>query len=82
MEQKYFNFGKLFADISGNIVYVLEFLLIIFALFFIAYAIEKVAKKRTGDTERILSTRKITVIGVFAAIGFSLYFADSMMGAM
>ena len=32
--------------------------------FFIAYAIEKMAKKRSGDTERILSTRKITVIGV------------------
>ena len=76
MEQKYFNFGKLFADLSGNIVYVLEFLLIIFAVFFIAYAIEKVAKKRAGDTERILSTRKITVIGVFAAIATLLHIFD------
>ena len=76
MEQKYFNFGKLFADLSGNIIYVLEFLLIIFAMFFIAYAIEKIAKKRTGDTERILSTRKITVIAVFAAIATVLHIFD------
>ena len=76
MEQKYFNFGKLLADLSGNVVYVLEFLLIIFAVFFLAYAIEKIAKKRAGDTERILSTRKITVIGVFAAIATLLHIFD------
>ena len=46
----------------------LEFLAIIVAIFLIAFFVEKYYKKKNGDTERILATRKVAVIGVFSAI--------------
>ena len=46
----------------------LEFLALVCALFLAAYGAEKWAKKASGDTQRILSTRKIAVIGVLSAI--------------
>lgn len=71
-----FNFRALGQSIAENVVYVLEFALIIAAVFLVAYAVEKAAKKRSGDTERILSTRKIAVIGVFSAIATILHIFD------
>lgn len=58
----------LLQSIQENVVFLLEFLAVICALFAVAYAAEKWAKKVSGDTERVLSTRKIAVIGVFSAI--------------
>lgn len=54
--------------VSENLIFVLEFLGLVALIFLIAYAVEKLLKKRRGDTERILATRKVVVIGVFAAI--------------
>lgn len=66
----------LLQGVVSHTAYVLSFLGIIIAMFLIAYAVEKAAKKRNGDTERILTTRKIAVIGVFSAIAFVLHYFD------
>lgn len=58
----------LLQSIQENVVFVLEFLGVIAAIFIVAYGAEKWAKKVSGDKERVLSTRKITVIGMFSAI--------------
>ena len=63
-------------EVSKNVTFVLEFLGIILALFVVAFVMEKLAKKRTGDTERILSTRKMAMIGMFSAIAAILYIMD------
>lgn len=55
-------------SVSENLVFVLEFLGLVILMFLIAYAVEKAVKKKKGDTERVLATRKIAVIGVFSAI--------------
>ncbi|MBP5299426.1 MAG: ECF transporter S component, partial [Lachnospiraceae bacterium] len=76
--------SKLFSTVAENLLYVLSFLLIILAMFVIAYVVEKAAKKKFGDTERILTTRKVAVCGVFSAIAavlmlleIPLFFAPS-----
>lgn len=66
----------LLQSIQENAVFVLEFLAVICALFLVAYAAEKWAKKVSGDTERVLSTRKIAVIGTFSAIAAVLMLFD------
>ena len=62
--------------ISENVLFLLQFLGIAAAMFLIAYAAEKIIKKRTKDRERILATRKIAVIGVFSAIAAILHIFD------
>lgn len=62
----------LMQSVTENLIFVLEFLGIVILLFAVAYGAEKMAKKKSGDTERILSTRKIAMIGVFSAIAFLL----------
>ena len=58
----------LWTSVMDNVVFVAVSVLIAAALFLIAYVSEKALYKRHGLTERILTTRKIAVIGVFAAI--------------
>ena len=65
----------------------MEFLALIVVMFLIAYVIEKAVKKKNSDTERVLATRKIVVIGVFSAIAailmvleFPVPFAPSFYG--
>ena len=60
--------SNLFAEIAKNAVFVLEFLAIVVVIFIAAKIVEKVEKKKTGNTERILTTRKLTMIGMFSAI--------------
>lgn len=60
--------SNLFSSIAENLLYVCGFAIIIIAMFLLAYFVEKAAKKRNGDTERILTTRKIAVSGMFSAI--------------
>lgn len=62
----------LMQSVTENLIFVLEFLAIVLLMFAVAYGAEKMAKKKSGDTERILSTRKITLIGVFSAVAFLL----------
>lgn len=60
--------SELLQSIQENVVFLVEFLAVICALFAVAYGAERWAKKVSGDTQRVLSTRKIAVIGVFSAI--------------
>lgn len=58
----------LWTNVVENVTFVLVSIGIAVALFLVAYAVEKVIKKRNGDTTRVLSTRKIAMIGLFSAI--------------
>ena len=62
------HFGKLWDAISSNVIFLLEFVGIIAVIFVIAYVVERAIKKRNNDTEKILTTRKVAVIGVMSAI--------------
>ena len=82
MEQK-----TLLQTVMENAIFVAEFIGIVAALVVLAYCMEKIAKKKSGSKERILSTRKIAVIGMFSAIAavlmvleFPLPFAPSFYG--
>lgn len=66
----------LLQSIQENVVFLVEFLAVICGLFLVAYGAEKWAKKASGDTERVLSTRKIAMIGVFSAIAAILMLFD------
>ena len=63
----------LLQSISDNVSFVFVCVGVAAALFAIAYAAEKYVYKRDGITERILSTRKITMIGLFSAIAVILF---------
>lgn len=77
-------FNGLGSALAENLVFVLEFLLLIIFLFLIAFCIEKVIRKKEGNNEKILDTRMIAVVGIFSAISavlmlfeFPLPFAPS-----
>lgn len=53
---------------KGNLLFVLEFLGICAGIIIVAYISEKIIKKKNHDEERILTTKKIAVIGVLSAI--------------
>ena len=59
---------NLFGEVAKNAIFVLEFLAVVVVIFVAARMIEKVEKKKTGNTERILTTRKLTMVGMFSAI--------------
>ena len=59
---------NLFSEVAKNAIFVLEFLAVVVVIFIAARMIEKAEKKKTGNTERILSTRKLTMVGMFSAI--------------
>ena len=59
--------GNLGQKIAENLIFVGEFLLVVFLCFFVAYVIEKRIQRRERQKERILSTRKIAMIGLFSA---------------
>jgi len=58
----------LFETITENAVFVAEFIAIVAALVLVSYGMEKLAKKRQPGAERILSTRKMAVCGMFSGI--------------
>ncbi len=60
--------NELLNSLKENVIFVIQFLAVIAAMFLISYLIEKYLHKKNNDTERILSTRKIAVIGMFSAI--------------
>ncbi len=67
---------ELWTSVKDNVVFVLVSLGIAASLFALAYLTEKLIKKKNNDTERILSTRRIAVIGVFSAIAAVLMIFD------
>lgn len=60
--------SHLWNDIESNVIFLLQFLLVIVAIFVVAYGAELIIRKKNGVTEKILSTRKLAVTGVMAAI--------------
>lgn len=65
-----------FAAVGQNLSFVGVSLVIIAVMITVAYLIERAARKKSGSTERILSTRKIVVIAMFSAISGILYCFD------
>lgn len=55
-------------SVKENVIFFLEFLTVVAVIFLIAYVAEKLAAKRSESRERILSTRKVAMIGMFSAI--------------
>lgn len=66
----------LWKSVLENVVFVLEFLAVAAAIFIAAYAIEKAARKKRGSREKILSTRKLAMIGMFSAIAVVFHIFD------
>lgn len=66
----------LWQSVKDNLIFVLVCLVVAVGLFLIAYAAEKYVYKRDGVRERILSTRKIAMIGLFSAIAVVLHIFD------
>ena len=64
--------NNLITEIAQNAIFVLEFLGVVAVIFIVARFIEKAEKKKAGNTERILTTRKLTMIGMFSAIAVIL----------
>ena len=66
----------LLQSIMDNLMFVLVCIIVAGGLFVVAYAAERYVYKRDGITERILSTRKIAMIGLFSAIAVILHMFD------
>ena len=56
------------SKVAENLVFVMEFAAVVFVLFLIAYVVEKRVYLRRHYAERILSTRKLALIGLFSAV--------------
>ena len=56
------------SKVAENMVFVAEFAALVFVIFLIAYLVEKRIHIKNRDPERILSTRKISLVGLFAAV--------------
>lgn len=68
--------NSLMQTVTENLIFVLEFLGIVVSMVVIAYAAERLEKKKSGRSERTLTTRKIAMIGVFSAIATILHMMD------
>lgn len=62
--------------IAENVKFFAVFVGVIVLMVAIAYLFEKAAKKRSGSEERILTTRKMVMVGMFSAISGVLYCFD------
>lgn len=61
---------------AENLRFVAVCIVVVAAMIAIAYVIEKRARTKSGGEGRILSTRKIVMIGMFAAVSGILYCFD------
>lgn len=66
----------LWKSVTENAMYVLGFLVVVAAMFAIAYFVERLARKKNGHAEKMLGTRKMTMIGMFSAIAMILHLID------
>ena len=66
----------LLQSVADNVLFVLVCVGVAAALFLIAYWTEKYVQKRNGVAERILTTRKITMIGLFSALAVILFLME------
>ncbi len=60
--------NELIKNVKENTLFLLEFLAIIVAIFVIAYLVERLVNRKNNYEGRVLTTRKIAVIGMFSAI--------------
>jgi len=74
LEEKGMN--DLFQKVAENVLYVLSFLAIVVMFFVVAVVLEKAAQKKSGKKERILSVRKVAMIGMFSAVAMILMLFD------
>ena len=70
---------NLWTNVKNNLAFVLSAVAIAVVLVLIAYLVEKMLKKKHGDTERVLATRKIAMIGLFSAIAGVLQVLEIQM---
>lgn len=63
-------------SVTENLTFVLEFAAVIAALFALSVFLEKTAQKKRGIKEAVFTTRKMAMIGMFAAIATILYLFD------
>lgn len=56
------------SNLRENSLFLLELFAVIIGVLLLAYVIERIIKKVNKDTEKILTTRKIAVIGMFSAV--------------
>lgn len=68
--------NNLFQSVAENGLYVLGFLAVIAGVFLAALLLEKAARKKNGDKEKIFSTRKVAMIGMFSAVAVILHLFD------
>lgn len=66
----------LWKSVTENAMYVLGFLAVVAGMFALAYVIQRLAWKKSGHAEKMLDTRKITMIGMFSAIAMILHLLD------
>ena len=74
--------NNLLESVKSNAVFVAQVLGIVVLLFVVALIVEKLAQKKRGVKEKIFSTRKVAMIGMFSALAmilmlfeFPLFFA-------
>lgn len=60
--------SNLESKFAENVLFVTEFAVLVFLIFLVAYLVEKQLRRRRDERERILSTRKIAMIGIFSAV--------------
>lgn len=63
----------LLESVTQNVGAVLEFLAVIVVLIVAAIVLEKLAQRKNGGKEPILTTRKVAMIGMFSAIAAILF---------
>lgn len=74
-------------SVKENAVFVAQVVGIFVALFVVAFLAEKLAQKCSGTKEKVLTTRKVAMIGMFSAVSailmlfeFPVFFAPSFYG--
>lgn len=68
--------NELITSIMQNVTFVLEFLGLVAAMLLIAVIAEKLIQKKNGEKTKLLTTRKIAMIGMFSAIAGVLMLLD------
>ena len=66
----------LFQKAAENVGFVLIFLLVMIGIFALAYVAERLIQKKNGIKEKVFTTRKVAMIGMFSAISGILMFFE------
>ena len=63
----------LWKSVTENVVFVMEFLGVVAAMFVLAWLIEKFSRKKRGEKRKILDARSVVMTGMFSAIALILF---------